>query len=75
MVEKAGGATSRFVVDLGDVKLPEPIAERIDAAIRRSVLDVLAGLDLQGDIPIRFRPEIRGIWIDLSRQRNFKLPG
>ncbi|HEV2124725.1 MAG TPA: hypothetical protein VGW38_18415 [Chloroflexota bacterium] len=73
MVEKAGGGTSQFVVDLGDVKLPEPVAERIDAAIRRSVLDALAGLDLQGDIPIRFRPEIRGIWVDLSRQRKLTL--
>lgn len=52
---------NRFVVDLSSVKLPKDTEQRLQAAIQRSVLEVIAGLPHQGDLHIRFPREWIGI--------------
>ena len=64
--------SNEFVVSLGDVRLPDPIAHKIEQAIRKAILGVIADLDLTDDIDIRFPPDLRGIWVDLSKQRMFR---
>ena len=60
--------SNKFVVDLGDVQLPDKVADRIEEAIRGAALGVLAGVDLGGgDIGIKLPPDLRGIYLDLSR--------
>lgn len=61
---------NQFVVDLGEVQLPDSVADRIDKAIRRAALEVIADLDLDlsEKIDIRRHPEWLGIKIDLERQ-------
>ena len=46
--------SNEFVVSLGDVKIPDPIAGQIEQAIRRAILGIIADLDLTDDpLPAR----------------------
>ena len=72
MADTSTRKSNEFVVSLGDVNLPDPIAAKIEQAIRKAILSVIADLDLTDDIDIRFPPGLRGIYIDLSRQRMFR---
>lgn len=58
---------TRFVVDLGDVKVSDTVSKRLNDKIQRAVLDELAGIDLPGDVGMRFPREWLGIWIRLAR--------
>ena len=58
---------SRFIVDLGDVEIPEPALKRLNDKIQMAVLDELAGIDLTGDIGVRFPREWLGLWVRLVR--------
>lgn len=70
MASPKSRSNNQFVVNLGEVKLPDSVADRIDKAIRRAALEVIADLDLDlsEKIDLRLHPEWRGIWIDLERQ-------
>ena len=70
MANTRGGKSNQFVVSLGDVQLPDSVADRMDKAIRRAALEVIAELDLDlaEKIDLRLHPEWRGIFIDLQRQ-------
>jgi len=46
MPQSIARKSNQFVVDLGTAKVPDKIADRLDKAIRRAALDVLADLDL-----------------------------
>jgi len=59
--------SNQLVVDLGDAKLPEEVAHKIEQAIRRATLATLADYDLRGDIGIKIPPELRGIYLDVAR--------
>jgi hypothetical protein len=59
--------SNQFVVSLGDAKIPDQVASKVEQAIRRAVLNVIADLDLNGDIDIRIPPDLRGIYCDLAR--------
>jgi hypothetical protein len=72
MASDSARKSNEFVVSLGDVKLPDPVAARIEQAIRKAALAVIADLDLTDDLPIRFPPGLRGIYIDLARQKMFR---
>lgn len=72
MATRPTDKANRFVVELANADLPDRVAERVDSAVQKAVLGVLADLDLAGDVKLRFRPEWRGIWIDLGKQ---KIPG
>ena len=61
--------SNEFVVNLGNAKIPDPVAQKIEQAIRKSVLSVIADLDLNGDIDIRIPPGLRGIYCDLAKLR------
>lgn len=58
---------SRFIVDLGDVKIPEPALKRLNDKIQMAVLDELAGIDMTGDVGVRFPREWLGIWLRLIK--------
>ena len=58
---------SRFIVDLGDIKIPEPALKRLNDKIQMAVLDELAGIDMPGDIGVRFPREWLGIWLRLVK--------
>ena len=60
-------ARSRFIVDLGDVDIPEAASKRLNDKIQKAVLDELAGIDIAGDIGVRFPREWLGIWIRLAK--------
>ena len=68
----AQSKSNQFLVELGDVTLPEEISRKVDLAIRKAVLNVLAELDLRDEVIWKLHPEIRGIIADLSRQRIFR---
>ena len=59
----------QFVVDPGDVRLPDQVSDKIEQAIRRAALGVIAGIDIDGDIGIKLPGELRGIYLDISRLR------
>ena len=61
--------SNQFVVDLGDVRLPDQVSDKIEQAIRRAALGVIAGIDIDGDIGIKLPGELRGIYLDISRLR------
>jgi len=61
--------SNQFVVDLGDVRLPDQVSDKIEQAIRRAALGVIAGIDLDGDIGIKLPGDLRGIYLDISRLR------
>jgi hypothetical protein len=48
---------ARFVVDLGDARLPPEYTERMARAIQRAVLQELAALDLSEKAEISFPKE------------------
>jgi hypothetical protein len=61
----------RFIVDLGDIKIPEPALKRLNEKIQRVVLDELAAIDMTGDVGVRFPPrEWLGIWLRLIGANN-----
>ena len=45
--------TTKFVVDLGGMKLPVDVERRIGIEIKRAVLSELAKLDFKGDLVIK----------------------
>lgn len=45
---------SRFIVDFGNLKLPDAIEKRLDAEIRKLVLSAIADIDFQGDLRVKF---------------------
>jgi hypothetical protein len=61
--------SNQFVVDLGDVRLPDQVSDKIEQAIRRAALGVIAGIDIDGDIGIKLPGDLRGIYLDISRLR------
>ncbi len=71
MATRPTAKTNRFVVEFA-ADLPAGVADRLDSAVQKAALGVLADLDLSADVKLRFRPEWRGIWVDLGKQ---KIPG
>ena len=72
----AAKKSNEFRVSLGNVNVPPEIADRIERAVRRAALDVIAGLDLSEEkVDFHISPEWRGIWIDLSRLRQIQAGG
>ena len=69
MATRPADKSTRFVVELANADLPAGVADRMDSAVRKAALDVLSGLDLAGDVKLRFRPEWRGIWVDIGKQK------
>ena len=61
--------SNQFVVDLGDVRLPDQVSDKIEQAIRRAALGVIAEIDIDGDIGIKLPGDLRGIYLDVSRLR------
>ena len=61
--------SNQFVVDLRDVRLPDQVSDKIEQAIRRAALGVIAGIDIDGDIGIKLPGDLRGIYLDISRLR------
>ena len=59
--------SNQFVVDLGDARIPDEVAHKIETAVRRAALAALADLDLRGDIGIKIPPELRGIYLNIER--------
>ncbi len=47
-------SNGRFVVDLGDLKLDDKTAQRIETAIQKTVLNELAGIEMHRDTFLRF---------------------
>ena len=69
MASKAREKSNRFVVEFADADLPDRVADQLDDAVRKAALDVISRLDLSAEVKLKFRPEWRGIWIDLGRQK------
>jgi hypothetical protein len=65
----ATGKPNQFVVDLGDVHLPESVSKQLEHAIRRAVLATLAESGVEGRIGIRYPPGLKGIVADLESFR------
>lgn len=45
---------TRYVVDLGELKLPDEIEKKLDVDIRRLVMQTLADIDFNGDVTVQF---------------------
>lgn len=63
---------SRFVVDLGALRLPQEAEKRVASEIRQVVMREIAGLDFKGDVVIAptWTLDRRwwGIWIDVASE-------
>ena len=68
---------NRFVVDLGDAKIPEAFRAHVNRTIQKAALQALADLDLNRDLDIhlRFPPELWGLVIRLPDNIRFNPRG
>lgn len=58
MAKATDRQNNQFVVSFGDVQLPEALAHRIDVAIRKAALSVLAEADLYPENGFHIKPPI-----------------
>jgi hypothetical protein len=65
---------TRFVVDLGNLRLPTSQEKAIDTEIRRAVMRSLAEVDFSGNVRIKFPPNVYGMILDSVSRRVPKSP-
>jgi hypothetical protein len=63
---------ARFVVDLGNVKLPNEVKKRINSGIQKVVLDELAVLEGKTDYVLRIPKGWLGMLLRLLRKQDIQ---
>ena len=71
MATRPSRKSNRFVVEFADADLPANLADRLENAVQRAALDILVDYDFDIDVEaiLKFRPDWRGIWIDINKKQ------